>query len=179
MTRHRHAGERQVFAQVPPGRRADGMTGCRGCVCRRAGRLVRVRYDHRGGRSAGGLGAEVCVGVGADWSDLYVTTAAVIERDQGAGRRRAVVLRPGVRGAPEYRSRMALTTRSREKAMAVSALGMWGPAGAAELSVRCGHWLTWRVQPCVTPTWRPAGAAERWALPTCSPTMARCWPAAR
>jgi sugar lactone lactonase YvrE len=109
-------GERQVFAQVPPGQGGpDGMTvDAEGCVwsARWGGSCV-VRYDPQGQeieRVTFPAREVSCPAFGGDdWSDLCVTTAGGDQKEtKGQGAGALYVLRPGGRGVPEFRSRIGL-----------------------------------------------------------------------
>lgn len=109
---------RRVFVQVSdlPGEgRPDGMTvDADGCVwsARWGGGCI-VRYSPDGRELLRiGFPAQCvsCVAFGGeDYRDLYVTTAGGDRRaEQGAGAGALFVLRPGVRGVPEFVSRVGI-----------------------------------------------------------------------
>ena len=109
---------RRVFVEVPEREaegRPDGMTvDAEGCIwsARWGGGCV-VRYA-ADGREIGRVAlparkvSSVAFG-GPDYGDLYVTTAGAEDRNvEGAGAGALFRLRPGVRGVPEFVSRVAL-----------------------------------------------------------------------
>ena len=107
---------RRVFVRVDEGdARPDGMTvdaeGCVWSAMWEGGRIV--RYDPSGHellRITLPARKASCVTFGGpDYADLYVTTAGGDARDeQGAGAGALFRLRPGVKGVPEFRSRIRM-----------------------------------------------------------------------